>query len=446
MRTVVAYPGPMAHAQHAARALWEAGCLSAFVTTTAHRPDGRFARILAGLPGPQARGLLRQLARRRITEVPPGLVRAHPAWEVLRVLAARGGAGPILVDRIWDRMSHGFDDLVARRYVPRAEAVMAFEYTALAAFEAAARRGVARILQLPSRDSAESAAILAREQARWPGLEAPEDRYFDARFARRYARRRAEIAAADLVVANSALTARSHVAAGADPARITIVPLAAPPALDPAALREPARCAPLRVLWAGPFSLRKGAPDLLAAWRRLKAGPAARLDVYGEVTLPAAFVGAPDAVAFHGSVPQAQLFAASTQADILVLPTLSDGFGMVVLEAMAHGLPVIVSDQAGAAEAVTGENGLVVPAGDAAALAEALRWCLDNRERVAAMRHAALDTARRRQWSDYRRDLVSALSVGLAGAGYAPRFGAVPSEGLPSESLPSGGFSPGGLP
>ncbi len=152
----------------------------------------------------------------------------HPAWEILRVLAARGGAGPMWVDRIWDRMSHRFDALVARRYVPRTEAVMAFEYTALAAFEAAARRGAARILQLPSRDSAESAAILAREQARWPQLAGPEDGYFDARFARRYARRRAEIAAADLVVANSRLTARSHEAAGADPARIAVVPLAAP--------------------------------------------------------------------------------------------------------------------------------------------------------------------------------------------------------------------------
>ncbi len=170
----------------------------------------------------------------------------------------------------------------------------------------------------------------------------------------------------------------------------------------------------------------KGAPYLLEAWRRLKAGPAARLDVYGGVLLPSEIVGAPEGIAFHGSVPQARLFSAFADADILVLPTLSDGFGMVVLEAMAHGLPVIVSDQAGAAEAVTGENGLVVPAGDAAALCEALRWCLDNRDRVAAMRHAALDTARSRQWPDYRRDLVAALDAGLARAGYAPRFGRLP--------------------
>lgn len=426
MRTVVAYPGTMAHAQHGARALFEAGCLDAFVTTFAHRPDGPLAILLGRLPGPQARGALRQLARRGVAEVPAGLVRRHPAWEVLRTVAARAGAGPVAVDQIWDRMSHRFDGLVARRYVPRTQAVMAFEYTALTAFEAAARCGVARILQLPSRDSRESEAIRQREHARWPGLAPPEAPYFTERFARRYARRQAEIAAADLVVANSHLTARSHAAAGADPSRIAVVPLAAPPAIDPAALHERPLDAPLALLWAGSFSAMKGAHYLLDAWRRLKAGPAARLNVYGQVDLPADLVGAPEGVVFHGSVPQARLFAAYAQADALVFPTLSDGFGMVVLEAMAHGLPVIATDQAGAAECVTPENGLVVPAADAGALADALRRCLDDRERLAAMRRAALDTARTRQWSDHRRDLVAALGQGLARAGYAPTFGHLP--------------------
>lgn len=422
MRTVVAYPGTMAHAQHSARALWEAGCLEAFVTTFAHRPDGPLAALLGALPGPLPRGALRQLARREVAGLPPDLVARHPGWEVLRTLAARAGAGPVAVDRIWDRMSHAFDARVARRHVPRAEAVMAFEYTALAAFEAAGRRGAARILQLPSRDSLESERLRRREGARRPGLARPDDPYFAARFPRRYARRQAEIAAADLVVANSALTARSHVEAGADPARMAVVPLAAPPALDPADLREPARGAPLALIWAGSFSPMKGAPDLLDAWRRLGAGPAARLDVYGRVDLPAEALGAPDGLAFHGSVPRPALFAAYARADALVFPTLSDGFGMVVLEAMAHGVPVVVSDQAGAAEFVTPENGRVVPAGDPEALAEALRWCLDERGRLAAMRGAALATARARQWPDYHRDLLAALQGGLRRAGYAPTF------------------------
>ena len=90
-----------------------------------------------------------------------------------------------------------------------------------------------------------------------------------------------------------------------------------------------------------------------------------------------------EAVVFHGSVPRTTLFNAYEDADVLVFPTLSDGFGMVVAEAMAHGLPVITTDQAGAAVLVTADNGLIVPAADPKSLADALRWCLDNRDRLA---------------------------------------------------------------
>ena len=99
---------------------------------------------------------------------------------------------------------------------------------------------------------------------------------------------------------------------------------------------------------------------------------------------------------------------------------------MVVTEALAHALPVITTDQAGAVDLITEANGIVVPAGDPAPLADALRWCLDNRRRLAEMRHHALEAARRRQWSDYRRDLGKALLTGLVRAGYQPTYKLLP--------------------
>jgi glycosyltransferase involved in cell wall biosynthesis len=79
---------------------------------------------------------------------------------------------------------------------------------------------------------------------------------------------------------------------------------------------------------------------------------------------------------------------------------------------------VIATDMAGAAELVTPRNGLVVPAADPAALAEALRWCLDNRDALQDMRVEALETARRHQWADYRRDLAATLASRLRRLGY----------------------------
>jgi glycosyltransferase involved in cell wall biosynthesis len=421
--TVFAYPGSMAHAQNVALALAEAGSLQVFVTTLAYRPDGLLGNLIRQVPARPSKWLTQELARRVVDEVSPQLVRCHPMWEWLRTAASKAGCGPVLVDRIWDRMSHSFDALVARRYVPCAQAVHAFEYTALASFERAKLEGIARILHLPSLDSLQFETMQRREKRQWPELVSDHDLYFDRKFAVRYERRRREIALADVVVANSSLTARSHIAAGADPAKVIIVPLAAPSPVNEIASNERPGQHALRVIWAGPFSLRKGAHYLLEAWRLLRAGDKAGLDIYGQPQLPSRLrAAATPGLIFHGSVPKQVLFEAYKSADVLVFPTLSDGFGMVVPEAMAHGLPVITTDQAGAADLLTPDNGRIVPAADARALAEALQWCLDNRARLHEMRYGALETARRRQWPDYRRDLIDALDKCLRRAGYRPAF------------------------
>ena len=423
VRTVVAYPGNMEHAQNVARAFLEAGSLEAFVTTFSWRHEGNLARLLAFLPGNTATRLNRQLLRRSIHQVPPQLVHNYPAWEIVRTVAIKASKNPVPADFFWEQMSHSFDSLVARRYVARAEAISAFEYTALDAFQRAAQMGKARILNLPSLDSRQFEEIERREKAAWPELRDTRDRYFDAKFEGRYERRRREIELADVIIANSSLTALSHIKAGADPSKVFAVPLAAPPAIktvvdDP---QRPAR--PLNVLWAGPFSLRKGAHYLLEAWRTLAAGGQAELNVYGLFLLPEQLrKEVSDGISFHGSVPQSQLFEAYECADVLVFPTLSDGFGMVVAEALAHGLPVITTDQAGAADLVTPDNGVIVPAADPSALAEALRWCLDNRLRLAEMRHFALAAARGRQWSHFRTDFIDVVSSGLTRAGFQPTF------------------------
>jgi glycosyltransferase involved in cell wall biosynthesis len=302
--------------------------------------------------------------------------------------------------------------------------VHAFEYTALASFERAKAEGVARVLHLPSLDSLHFETIQQREKRQWPELIGAHDAYFARMFAKRYERRRREIALADVIVTNSSLTARSHITAGADASKVFVVPLGAPLTVEKLAQKAKPGKDPLVVIWAGTFSLRKGAHYLMKAWCSLSSGSHARLDVYGRVTLPQRLkVAWADSVLFHGSVPKPLLYNAFKCADVLVFPTLSDGFGMVVTEALSHGLPVITTDQAGAADLIIpGENGLIVPAADPRALADALRWCLDNREKLHSMRLGALETARRRQWPDYRRDLMSVLDNGLRRAGYKPAF------------------------
>ena len=99
-------------------------------------------------------------------------------------------------------------------------------------------------------------------------------------------------------------------------------------------------------------------------------------------------------IRFAGVAEREQLATYYALAEMLILPTYTDPWGLVVNEAMACGLPIIVSDVAGCAVDLVTEdwNGKIVPARDAATLAAAMRVMAENPERRALM---ALNSSRR---------------------------------------------------
>jgi glycosyltransferase involved in cell wall biosynthesis len=124
-----------------------------------------------------------------------------------------------------------------------------------------------------------------------------------------------------------------------------------------------------------------------------------------------------DRIRFRGPLTGAELDRAYAAADLLVLPSRAETYGMVVTEAVARGVPVVAGDVGGVSEAL-GHAGLLVPPGDAPALAAALRAWLEDAELRAQLRRAA--RARRatlRPWAATAADVAGALSAGeLAGA------------------------------
>lgn len=415
MKTLVAFPSTAIFGQQAALAFEERAALDAFLTSFVFQRDGQLAKLLAKLPGGLGARLNRELGRRAVTILPPARIETRPFWELARTLADKGGLGAKQVDKIWDHLSRQFTVSAGKRLNAANTAVYAYEYTALEAFTAADALGIGKVLDFPSLNSRAYQELQRVQKSDYLELAEPLDAYFEALFETRQARRDAEMRAADVIITNSSVTRASHIAGGADPARTFAVPYGAPPVEEGSARAGQARDRPLQVIWAGTFSIRKGAHLFVDAWRRLNAGARIEAHIFGAVTLPEKmWQPVPDGMFFHGSVVQSTLFAAYAAADVLIFPTLSDGFGMVITEAFSRGLPVITTDQAGASDFVrNGENGLVIPAGDPAAIADALQWCLDNRGKVAAMSSAATETARNWQWSDYRAALFDAVAEGL---------------------------------
>jgi glycosyltransferase involved in cell wall biosynthesis len=158
---------------------------------------------------------------------------------------------------------------------------------------------------------------------------------------------------------------------------------------DPVAVQTPTQAG--RIAMVGRLSRTKGHRVMLRAMKEIaRAEPEARLVIYGvgeeEQTLrgQANALGLAERVEFAGFASDVRTALAA--AELLVMPSLSEGLGVAALEAMAMGKPVVASNAGGLPEAVAhGETGLVTRAGDAHGLAEAVIALLRDRERARRM-------------------------------------------------------------
>lgn len=250
--------------------------------------------------------------------------------------------------------------------------------------------------------------LVVEERQRWVGWEAETERapinYWD--------RLRTEWDSASLVLVNSEWSAQALVGQGVARAKCVVVPLAYEPTFDAMriAASRTAHQRPLTVLWLGQVRLRKGIPYLLDA-ARLLAGSNVQFIVAGENFISRQVVAsAPSNVRFVGQIDRDQATDWYRRADLFVLPTISDGFGITQLEAMSHGVPVIASTHCGAV-VVDGENGLLVPPRDSRAIAEAIRRLDGDRERLQAMSQNAARTSQEYSLARFAQQLHDAVAV-----------------------------------
>jgi len=181
---------------------------------------------------------------------------------------------------------------------------------------------------------------------------------------------------ADRVVCPSEATRRDLAAARFDEDRLTVVPLGVEPSAvapeRPAALRAARGLDGPFVLWVGTLEPRKNLPVLAQAMQRVPDVPLVVVGPTGWRTNPAAIFGPlGDQVHLVGPVDEADKQAWYAAADVFCYPSLLEGFGLPVVEAMAGGTPVVTA--AGTAtEEVAAGAALVVDPTDPAAIAEAL--------------------------------------------------------------------------
>jgi len=419
------------HVQNMVRALYESGSLYAYFSGGVdvwRRSAIRQARRWVGDRLPQ---LDRELTRRAVDAVPEELVHARWRWELLRVAAGRLAPAGRVEDWLWERGERDLDRVCAR--VVRREEVGGFfgvEHGALETITIAHALGKPTIVAFLSPHRRTRMRWVDAEFARRPELGTSAQRQLEDLSERRDARRDDEARLADWIVSGSSFTTRSLVEAGLTASKILTIPLGGPEPV-PSAVLPAEQPRTMRFIYVGPVSVRKGAHYLLKAWPQV-AGPEAELHFYGKPLLPERVLAdarrAPggDRLFFHGSVPAHTLGQVYLDASLLVLPTLCDGFGQVVSDALAHGLPVVTTENAGAADCVEpGATGFIVPPADEDALAQCLTWCVTHRDRVFEMRRPALARAAAWTWRDFRKKFVDDVRTALETPVTAPRLRAL---------------------
>jgi len=264
---------------------------------------------------------------------------------------------------------------------------------------AAHRRGIRTVVDRPNTHVAFIRRVMEAEYATYRVPFAP----YTPNQVRRETR---ELLECDAVVTCSQFAKQTMMDEGVDPARIHVIPYG----VDLESFRpSPKLDAVFRVVFVGLICLRKGVQYLLEAWEQLRL-PDSELVLQGHVLDDAAAVvhhyrGRCNFILRPHTDDVHELCRTYNSASVCVFPSLEDGFGMVVSEAMACSRPVVVTWSMGAAELVAdGDGGMIIPAGDTRALADALRAFHGNPRLCTAC--GARARVARLTWEAYRASLL----------------------------------------
>jgi glycosyltransferase involved in cell wall biosynthesis len=400
---LLSHPTGNQNVRNALRSLAENRMLAEFWTTIAWNPERRWNQVLPS-------GLRMQLARRAFAEAPRERVKSVPWREVVRL-----GARPTLLKNLLcsgERpfsiigMYRHFDGKVARRLrESKVDAVYAYEGGALQTFREARRLGIATLYELPSAYWYWEHRLLSEEAERNPEFAGLLPKLKDSPGHMQW--KDEELDLADFVFVPSQHVRHSLTGVVPDE-KIRVINYGAPPVRS----RKPVSCdsiRPLRVLFVGALIQRKGIGYLLDAVDQL--GSQVELTIVGGRFQANSRVDeACSRWRWFESLPHSRVLDLMQEADVLVLPSLTEGCALVVLEALACGLPVIVTPNTGSLEFVRdGCEGFVVPIGSSDAIADRLNALNRNRELLAAMSRNAHATAAEKSWENYRANWANAV-------------------------------------
>lgn len=407
-KIILSHPTGNANVRAAAAAMVKSQILHSFYTTIACFPHSLLNKISIGP--------LSEIRRRSYDSSLQDYTRTYSYKEFGRMVANRLAlavltkheTGIFSVDSVYRYQDSIVAKKIRKAKSPYIKGVYAYEDGALESFRAAQETGILSFYELPIPYWRCFHKILEEEKNKLPewavtftGLKDSEEKL---------QKKDAEIELADVIFVANSFTARSlSEFPNKLNAPIKVIPYGFPPVYKERAYeRKPGDV--LKLLFVGGLSQQKGLANLLEAVNSL--GDKVSLTLVGRKSVENC---APlnDSLAKHRWIPSLshkEVLEIMREHDIFVFPSLFEGFGMVITEAMSQGTPVITTERTAGIDLIKdGENGWLIKAGSTSSLLSKLEIILKEPSCISKVGRAAMDTALKRPWSVYEQELSMAL-------------------------------------
>ncbi len=386
--------------------LYRDNMLATYYTTIGYASENRILKMLPHF--------VTDILNRRSYDIPQHLISGHFYSEFIRFCRScslfpkfRNLNTRLAIDKIYFTLDIQLAKDIDSSNIPTVtKAIYGYEDGSLNSFKAAKKRGLINIYDLPIGYWRAGHEILFEEaelQPQWsttiPALNEPKNKL---------ERKDEELALADHVFVASSFTQETLKLAPKFQAEVEAIPYGAP---FPASQISPARAEgkPLRALFVGGLSQRKGISYLFDAIASLKG----MMDLTVIGRRPVGCEALDKHLDHHtwiASLPHQRILEIMSHHDVLVFPSLFEGFGLVILEALSQGIPVITTAHTAGPDLLTdGEDGFIVPIRSSEAIAEKLELLYRDCDLLEEMKKNALIKSREYSWQHYSEQLVSSI-------------------------------------
>lgn len=402
MKLVVSHPTANANVRALVSGFLEAEMLEKFFTTTAYFPNSFWQKLG-----------IKDLDKRRFDKRLKPYTITHPLREVARIITGKTSlsyltlkeSSPLSIDAVYKSL----DKYVCKKLqsLKGIEGVYGYEDGSYYSFQKAKEIQLKTIYELPIAYWQTARKLLNEEAERCPewhitlggGITDSEEKL---------QRKTIELELADIIITPSKFVADSlpdHI----NKSKVIIVPFGTPGSSSFTVNKATNKHKPLRILFAGALTQRKGLADLFKAVKLLHTK-------HVELIVLGALID--DLVFYKKKLPtftyepprvHQEVLNFMETCDILCLPSIVEGRALVMQEAMSRCLPLIITPNTGGEDLITNETGFLVPIRSPETIAEKINWFLDNRSLIKEMGRAASNHALKYTWNKYSTSIIQTL-------------------------------------